>query len=77
MFTTLHHLPDPVPGDDGHFLPFDETFGKQTTEEHLPSLKQKKSTLQCKQAACQKCGHDATGRRVWALETALLKIETK
>ena len=32
---------DPTPGADGHYLPFDEAFGKQSSEAHRPSLKTK------------------------------------
>ncbi len=42
-FEKLKHLPDPMPGDSGHYKPFAEIFGQQTTEEHRPSLKTKKS----------------------------------
>ena len=37
----LHHLPHPMPGKDDHYAPFTDVFGKPTTEEHHPSLKQK------------------------------------
>ena len=43
VFQQLHHLPDPIPGSDGHFLPLDDIFGKPTTEEHRPSFKAKKT----------------------------------
>ncbi|CAB4438909.1 unnamed protein product, partial [Rhizophagus irregularis] len=38
-FEQLHRLPDPVPGDDLHYKSFEELYGKQTTEDHRPSLK--------------------------------------
>ena len=41
-FKKLHHLPDPVPGTDGHYRPFSEVFGTHTTEEHRPSFQMKK-----------------------------------
>ena len=41
-FQKLKHLPDPMPGTDGHFLSFDSLLGRPTTEEHRPSLKIKK-----------------------------------
>ena len=37
----LHFLPHPTPKEDGHYAPFAEVFGKATSEEHRPSLKQK------------------------------------
>ena len=46
----MHVLPDPVMGDDGHYLPFDELYGVvDTTEKDLPtgSLIHKKETIQC------------------------------
>ncbi len=41
VFSSLRPLPDPMPGADGHYLPFDEAFGKQTSEAHRPSLQTK------------------------------------
>ena len=38
IFKKLHSLPNPMPGDDGHYKPFGEVFGKETSEEHRPSL---------------------------------------
>ena len=37
-FDKLSHIPDPVPGIDGHYLSFTEVFGKSTDEKHRPSL---------------------------------------
>jgi len=38
-FTKLSHIPDPVPGTDGHYLPFTDVYGKiDTDEQHRPSL---------------------------------------
>ena len=37
-FNDLHMLPDPVPGDDGHYQPFERVYGTATSEEHRPSL---------------------------------------
>ncbi|RHZ79314.1 hypothetical protein Glove_149g107 [Diversispora epigaea] len=37
-FEQLHYLPDPVPGDDLHYKPFEKLYGIQTTEQHRPSL---------------------------------------
>lgn len=36
-FNKLHHLPDPVIGDDHHYLPFEKVFGTTTTEKDRPS----------------------------------------
>lgn len=45
IFKSLHHLPDPVPAEDGHYTPFKEVYGTETTGEFRPSLShQKKST---------------------------------
>ncbi|UZO16311.1 uncharacterized protein OCT59_007700 [Rhizophagus irregularis] len=37
-FEQLYRLPDPVPGEDMHYKSFEELYGKQTTEDHRPSL---------------------------------------
>ena len=37
-FNDLHILPDPVPGDDGHYVPFESAYGTATSKEHQPSL---------------------------------------
>ena len=42
VFKQLRHLPHLTPGDDGHYLPFNEVFGMTTSEEHRPSFKKKK-----------------------------------
>ena len=39
VFVKLHHMPDPIPGNEGHYKPFDDILGTETTEEHRPSLK--------------------------------------
>lgn len=39
VFSNLHHLPDPTLGEDGHYEPFKEVFGKTTTEEGRPSMR--------------------------------------
>ena len=40
-FRDLHHLPDPLPGEEGHYAPFSEVYGTATTEQHRPSLQVK------------------------------------
>ena len=35
-------LPDPVPGEDGHYLPFESVYGTTTSEKDRPSLSQTK-----------------------------------
>ena len=42
-FDLLCHLPDPVPGEGGHYKPFLDVFGTSTSEEFRPSLQAKKS----------------------------------
>ena len=39
-FLQIHHLPDPVPGSDGHYSPFTDVYGTTMTEQHRPSLQQ-------------------------------------
>ena len=41
-FSSLHFLPDPIPGKDGHYCSFTEIYGKSTSEEHRPSLQKPK-----------------------------------
>ena len=47
-FEQLYLLPDPVPGDDMHCKSFEELYGKHTTEEHRPSLKDAKTKMKGK-----------------------------
>ena len=42
VFKSISYLPDPVPGEDGHYLPFSEVYGTNTTEQHRPSLQAKR-----------------------------------
>ena len=37
-FDKLAYLPDPVPGQEGHYRSFEDLYGTSTTEEHRPSL---------------------------------------
>ena len=37
-FAELHILPDPVPGEDGHYMKFNDLLGTKTDEYHRPSL---------------------------------------
>ena len=37
-FSNLHYLPDPIPGDEGHYRTFVDIYGQCTTEEYRPSL---------------------------------------
>ncbi len=41
VFSGLMPFPDPMPGSDGHYQPFDEVFGKEMSEVHRPSLQTK------------------------------------
>ena len=43
VFLKIKHFPDPVPADNDHYLSFDTIYGKDTLEEHRPSLKKKSS----------------------------------
>ena len=38
MFANVHHFPDPMPGEEGHYKKFEEVFGTNTVEDHRPSL---------------------------------------
>lgn len=40
-FEKLRFLPDPLMQEDGHYLPFDQVFTRDTTEQDCPSLKGK------------------------------------
>ena len=42
-FDTLSFLPDTVPGEEGHYRPFNDVFGTPTSEEFRPSLQTSKS----------------------------------
>ena len=42
VFSQLKQLPDPMPGKDQHYLPFQDVFGHPTSEEHRPSFNSKK-----------------------------------
>ncbi|EXX53582.1 hypothetical protein RirG_242550 [Rhizophagus irregularis DAOM 197198w] len=42
-FEQLHHLPDPVPGEDLHYISFEKLYGTPTTEDHRPSFKDAKA----------------------------------
>lgn len=52
VFEKLHHIPHPMPGEDGHYRPFSEVFGTQTSEEYRPSLK--KSTSKTRKVVKQR-----------------------
>lgn len=45
VFDTLEFLPDPVPGEDGHYKSFQQLFGTPTDGSHRPSLQKVKKTL--------------------------------
>ena len=38
VFSKIHYIPDPIPSSNGHYKPFSEVYGMQTTECHRPSL---------------------------------------
>ena len=39
IFSTLKHLPDPVPGYENHYQKFSDVLGTKATEQHRPSSK--------------------------------------
>ena len=49
-FEQLHRLPNPEPGEDMHYKSFEELYGKKTTENHRPSLKNTKSKRRTKRS---------------------------
>ena len=38
VFQSIHFLPDPIPGEDGHYQQFSEVYGEAITKQHRPSL---------------------------------------
>ena len=42
VFSKLHHLPDPIIGDDQHYVPFEKVFGTDITEKDRPSAQKSK-----------------------------------
>ena len=42
IFNNIHHLPDPVPSEDGHYTPFSEVYESSTTEQHRRSMQVKR-----------------------------------
>ena len=48
IFNSIKHLPFPLPDDHGHYQPFSTVLGKDTTEEHRPSLKGRASNAKVK-----------------------------
>ena len=52
-------MPDPMPGDDGHYKPYMDLLGTKTDETRRPSLQKvpkrtKTSRIYCKCPACKK-----------------------
>ena len=43
VFNQLKPFPDPMPGSDEHYLPFDDAYGSDTSEKHRPSVSKKSS----------------------------------
>ena len=37
VFKQLSHLPDPIPDEGDHYIPFSEIYGHLTTKQHMPS----------------------------------------
>ena len=42
VFQTLRHLPDPMMGDEDHYLPFEQAYNMKTSEKDRPSLSNEK-----------------------------------
>ncbi len=38
IFRNIHHLPDPLPGEEGHYASFSDLYGTSSTEQHRSSL---------------------------------------
>ena len=63
----LHHLPDPVPHGE-HYKSFDNLYGKETTEEYRPSLKE----------AQEKSHHgDHSMQQMWLTKSRLFQEENR
>ncbi|PKY62867.1 hypothetical protein RhiirA4_490182 [Rhizophagus irregularis] len=41
MFEKISNFPDPMPGNDNHYMSFEDIYGKETDEKYHPSLKNK------------------------------------
>src|ERR1043166_718494 len=54
-FEQLYHLSDPIPGEDLHYKSFEELYGKQTSEDHRPSLKDAKTKTKKEKKTRQYC----------------------
>ena len=73
IFFVVMHLTDPTPSSDGHYKPFAEIFGKETSENHRLSLQKKPkkddSSIPRCITTCQECKHDVGMRRcgMWCL----------
>lgn len=52
-------MPDPVIGDDHHYLPFEEVFGTDTTEKDRVFTEIKRWRKEIYTEACKKCKYDA------------------
>ena len=84
VFDSLHVLPDPVPGEDGHYKSFENLLGTKTDERHRPSLQRtpkRKKTLPFSASVqhvknvdlmlqCDECG-------MWRLLYSKLKLTKK
>ena len=45
MFQSVDFIPDPTPGEEGHYQGFADLYHRVTTEEHRPSIKPVKKKL--------------------------------
>jgi hypothetical protein len=52
VFSSLYTLPDPMPGEEGHYKQFTELYGTETNESHRPSLQKKSNKRKTLPFAC-------------------------
>ena len=80
-FNDLHMLPDPVPGDDGHYVPFESVYGTATSEEHRPSLLKKQEAQEppicCEHTACEEYQPHDSVRGVRNVEVSVCEEEAE
>ena len=80
IFFVVMHLPDPTPSSDGHYKPFAEIFGKETSENHRPPLQKKPkkddSSIPRCITTCQECKHDVGMRRMWNVVLTLCEEQS-
>ena len=74
VFSTLNHLPDPIPNGD-HYEEFESIYGSQTDENFWPSLVETKRkpwhAFFANSTVCKENWSGSTMRRVWEMEDVL------